>query len=214
MGYQRRSKDSGDGDSKMFFHYHPALETKMISSVRDHNVVQLFLEKANVIWHKAHDKMKEILKTMDSRFPGAYNSVFKTGEHEIHLTLRFLKYKTQKITEKIARSHFDVGTCTLAIAESHPGLRIGSCESNLTPVTHQFKKAAFFLAQNFEAMVGKESELLPGWHDVVQVNENQDRWAIVAFAELPNTTGASKEDTHKNPGLNTTLYNEKNEQKK
>jgi isopenicillin N synthase-like dioxygenase len=201
MGYQRRSQESGDGDSKEFFHYHPFLEGMFQPSVRDNIVVQKFLKKANVIWRKAYDKLGFILKEMNKKFPGTYDHVFKTREEPIHLTLRFLKYDLQSPAEKIARSHFDVGTCTLAIAESHPGLRIGSQEATLKPVTHKPGSAVFFLAQNFEAMLGTGSNLLPAWHDVVQINTDKERWAIVVFADLPNNVGASKEATHKDPAL-------------
>lgn len=90
---------------------------------------------------------------------------------------------------------------TLALAESAPGLRIGSVPQDLTPIDHHDGQAVFFLGGNFQAVLG-DTDLKPGWHDVVQQGEasphqSYARWAIVAFIDGHAAEGAPEEMTHK-----------------
>ena len=122
----------------------------------------------------------------------------------VHITLRFLKYDFPESKHKLARSHFDVGSCTLALAESGPGLRIGRNEDSLSLITHKNNTAVFFLSKNFESMLGKGSGLLPGWHDVIQMEKRLvgapvQRWSIVAFMDVVGATGGTIEEMHENP---------------
>lgn len=206
MGYTRKHRGNGDGDTKQFVHYHPALEEKYKPLMKKNPCVRRFFERARPIWQKAHDRLHYILKGMEEVFPGAHDRVFgvKEGQKK-HITLRFLKYDIQHAGEKLARSHFDVGSCTFALAESRPGLRIGSRESNLKSVVHREKSAIFFLSKNYEAMIGKDSGLLPGWHDVVPLNKGQlgesvQRWSVVVFFDTIGATGGTKRETHQDPG--------------
>jgi hypothetical protein len=95
---------------------------------------------------------------------------------------------------------FYCSSFTLAIAESCPGLRIGSKPENLKEVTHQDGKAVFFLGGNFKNLI-PTSELLPGWHDVIMVNkenvgESHVRWAIVMFTDGHSAQAPSRGDLH------------------
>ena len=204
MGFYVRDRKKGHGDTKVFFHYHPILKKKFPDLIKNNKAIGRFFEHADALWIKSHDRVKKILLSLEDRFPGAHDRVFKTSKgQEVHLTLRFLKYDIKRPGIKLARSHLDVGVCTLALGESDPGLRIGTCEEDLKLVKHEPGKAIFFLSKNVEQLLGKKSTLKPGWHDVIPVNINPEkpvqRWAIVAFFDAQGATGGTIEETHTNP---------------
>ena len=104
-----------------------------------------------------------------------------------HGGLDFLRYDIPAAKAKLVRSHFDVGSCTLALAESAPGLRI-EVEKKHWLILNIKTKQRFSLIKNFEAMLGYESGLLPGWHDVTQMEKRLlgvpvQRWSIVVFVD-------------------------------
>jgi isopenicillin N synthase-like dioxygenase len=198
MGYKERKKKNGDGDTKVFFHYHPALTYKFKDLMKKEPVVANFFKKADKIWRKAYDTVYKITKGLEDLYPNANKSIFDTGDQPVHITLRFLSYDIPESKEKMARSHYDVGCCTLAIAESEPGLRIGKNEKNLKPVNHKDKEAIFFLSKNMESMMGKNSGFVPAWHDVVHPNTSniKKRLALVAFVETTDGDGGTMEENH------------------
>jgi hypothetical protein len=115
--------------------------------------------------------------------------------------LRFLRYSWSKSGKYLAKPHFDAGSFTLAIAESEPGLRIGSCPENLQLVAHKEKEAIFMLSSNFKKLMDTD-QLSPGWHDVIQLNETiigkpYARWAIVAFIDGHDVEALPRSETHK-----------------
>lgn len=186
-------------DSKDFFHYHPALLEKYASFLDQNPVVSEFVHKANPIWEAAHQTVRNILKTFETNHPGISAKIFDT-EH-VHILIRFLKYNWQESGEFLAKPHFDAGSFTLAIAESCPGLRIGSGPDNLEPVEHRPGEALFMLSSNYEKVIETDT-LTPGWHDVIQVDKTQigkpfARWAIVAFIEAHGVEALSRTETHK-----------------
>lgn len=194
----RNPEESGYGDKKDFFHYHPHLVDKFKSFIEGHAVVNSFISKADKIWHLAASTVKNILLSLETYYPGIYNKVFETKEP--HLVLRFLSYEWDNTQEVLAKPHFDAGSFTLAIAESGPGLRIGSNPDNLKAITHQEGKAVFFLGYNFKNLI-PSSELLPGWHDVFMVNkenvgESHVRSAIVMFIDAHDVEAPSRGDLH------------------
>lgn len=89
----------------------------------------------------------------------------------------------------------------LAIAESCPGLRIGSCPENLQLVPHTKENAIFMLASNFKSIMNTD-DFSAGWHDVVQLEETYigkpfSRWAVVAFIEAHGVKALPRTETHK-----------------
>ena len=187
-------------DSKDFFHYHPAILDREKDFIESNPIVKDFLYKAQPIWELTSRVVKNILQTLEPEFPGLHDKIFETDE-EVHILLRFLKYEWTASQKYLAKPHFDAGSCTLAIAESSPGLRIGSCPEDLTLVAHKPENAIFMLASNFHKVMETE-KLLPGWHDAIQLNETMigkpyARWAVVAFIEAHNVEALSKSETHK-----------------
>lgn len=200
VGYKHRdASDHMYNDSKEFFHFHPALFDYYPDFLKANPVVSAFAEKAKPIWDLVHSTMKKILEQFEVDFPGVVNKVFATKYP--HILLRFLKYEWDESGEYLAKPHFDAGSCTLAIAESCPGLRIGSCPENLKLIEHKAESAIFMLSSNFQKILDT-SHFSPGWHDVIQLDKAQigksyARWAIVAFIEAHSVEALPREETHK-----------------
>jgi isopenicillin N synthase-like dioxygenase len=200
VGFKHRDpNDHMYNDSKDFFHFHPALFHKYPDFLEKHPVLKDFANKAKPIWDAAYETVSCVLKTFEPAFPGVWAKIFDTDM--VHVQLRFLKYYWQESGAHLAKPHFDAGSFTLAIAESSPGLRIGSSPDNLTPVEHKPDNAVFMLSSNYQKVMTTD-QLFPGWHDVIQVNETLigkpcARWAVVAFIEAHGVEALSRTETHK-----------------
>lgn len=202
VGYKHRA--SGDhvyNDNKDFFHYHPALHDRYRDFLGQNPVVQDFVNRARPIWELAYEAIHRALECFEGDFPGAVARVFET--ENVHLLLRFLRYEWNESGEYLAKPHFDAGACTLAIAESCPGLRIGSCPEDLKPVTHLPNHALLMLSSNYRQILPSE-DFLPGWHDVIQTDQSRigqsfSRWAVVAFVDAHGVEARPRSETHKWP---------------
>lgn len=197
----REPTEDGYGDKKDFFHYHPRLLEEYRQFAAENLVVGRFMTAVDKIWRLAAEATKNVLLSLESYSPGVCGKVFDTDEP--HLVLRLLRYQwdhTQN-QELLAKPHFDAGSFTLAIAESSPGLRIGSGPHDLKCVSHHPGQAIFMLAVNAQELMARE-ELLPGWHDVTMTNKENigqtyTRWAIVMFIEGHSMTSTSRNETHR-----------------
>jgi len=201
VGFKHRQDSHGIySDNKDFFHFHPAIFTSGYESfLKEHPVVNDFLLKAQPIWELTHKTLHNILSVFEKKFPGTINKVFDNKNP--HILLRFLKYEWQDSGKYLAKPHFDAGSFTLAIAESGPGLRIGSNPENLKEVDHKEGEAVFMLSSNFKKIMDT-NELSAGWHDVIQCDESLigksfARWAVVAFIEASGVEALPKTETHK-----------------
>ncbi len=186
-------------DSKDYFHYHPMLLTVYADFLQEHPQIADFLAQADVIWHEVYRTAYEVLQSFEVDFPGICDRVFATDYP--HIVLRFLRYEIQDAGKYLAKPHFDAGAFTLALAESYPGLRIGTCPQDLTIVEHHDGQAIFMLSSNFRK-VWDTDLFLPGWHDVVQVDpaaigQSVTRWAIVAFLDAAEVEAQPRSETHR-----------------
>ncbi len=200
IGFKHRdSSDDIYNDSKDFFHFHPAILGKYADFLKENLVVGDFITKANVIWDLTYHTVLNIITLLNNTYPGVKDNIFNTDD--VHIILRFLKYNWDTSAKYLAKPHFDAGSFTLAIAESSPGLRIGSGPLDLQLVTHNAQQAIFMLSSNFKKIMPAEN-LKAGWHDVVQLDDNYigkpyARWAIVAFIEGHSVTALPRTETHK-----------------
>lgn len=201
VGYRKRiESDHIYNDNKEFFHYHPAILERYPYFVEENATVCEFLNKANGIWKATFHSTKQILSNFNAFYPGAYDKIFKTDH--IHIILRFLKYDWKNSGKYLAKPHYDAGSFSLAIAESCPGLRIGSGPENLEIVEHRPGEAIFMLSSNFKKVLTDAEHLSAGWHDVIQLDEQQlgkpfARWAVVAFIEAHGVEALPRTETHK-----------------
>lgn len=202
IGFVHRDpKDHMYNDSKDFFHFHPAIFRHYGTFIQEHPVVRSFLEAALPIWDATRKTVHTLLSVLEEAYPGTISRVFG-GMGEEHIMVRFLKYNWQKSGKYLAKPHFDAGSFTLAMAESTPGLRIGAAPDDLKPVTHAEHQALFMLSSNVDKAFGTSTDLPPGWHDVVQLNDKMigqplARWAIVAFIDAKEVETVSRDETHK-----------------
>ncbi|MBM3468773.1 MAG: hypothetical protein FJX71_05020 [Alphaproteobacteria bacterium] len=200
VGFKRRNSDDHIyNDNKDFFHFHPAIFKKYGPFLKENPVVNDFVTKAQPIWDLAYKTVYQILKSLELKFPHLTSKVFDTDL--VHIQLRFLKYEWRESGKNLAKPHFDAGSFTLAISESCPGLRIGSCPDDLQLITHKDGHAIFMLSSNHKTIMDTD-ELKPGWHDVIQIDETVigsplSRWAIVAFIEAHGVAALSRTETHK-----------------
>jgi len=197
-GFVRRDpKDPVKDDYKEYFNYHGAILDRYPEFLAEQPVVRDFVEKALPIWLEAQKRVREVMITFEGQYPGITERFFSKEEPEI--LLRFLKYNWKEAGEYLAKPHYDVGSCTLAIAESAPGLRIGSCTADLAPVTHTSEEAIFMMGKNFPKIT--DDTFLPSWHDVVQVDKTTigqpfARWAVVCFFEVEGLGADPHDKTH------------------
>lgn len=200
VGFKHRDpNDHMYNDSKDFFHFHPAIFQKYPDFLKQHPIVNEFMIKAQYIWDLVYQTMAQLLNYFESENPGLSSKVFD-AEYP-HILVRFLKYNWEESGKYLAKPHFDAGSFTLGIAESCPGLRIGSNPDNLKLVEHKENHAIFMISSNFRKIMQNE-DLFPGWHDVIQLDESYigkpyARWAIVAFIEADGVEALPRSETRK-----------------
>ncbi len=200
IGFKHRDPDNDIyNDSKDFFHFHPLIFDRYEEFIHKHSILNQFLKLALPLWEAAYDSVYEILSLFEKDCPGTISQIFETPEP--HIILRFLKYNWSDSGKYLAKPHFDSGSFTLAIAESCPGLRIGTHPADLEIVKHAPNQAIFMISSNFKKVIDTD-KLSPGWHDVIQMDEEKigksfSRWAIVAFIDGHNVESLSRSETHK-----------------
>ena len=200
VGYRRKHKEmSGLDDNKEYFHYNRYAEQEFKTLLEDNDPkITDFLASAKQIYEESERVMKEILKIFDYEFPGLYHTFCPEKAHP-RFYLRFLKYEPTCKENFLAKGHYDLGGCTLALAESAPGLRMGKNEETLKEVEHKERHAVFMPGLLFPAITSHE--FVPAWHDVVQKStdthsEDVARWAIVFFADPVQKKKTTWKDRH------------------
>lgn len=187
IGYELKSRKQGNKDDKEFFHYNPNLEEQLpeLTSSREPKI-KYFLDAARHVYSGMKKSALELACALETVSPGTINKFFPPGQPE-HFYLRFLAYKPVDDGKKLANGHYDQSPWTLAMAESKPGLRIGTQE-NPQPVIRKANHAKLFCGPNAKHTIPQElyQDFKPGFHDVVEADKEEfrpgiPRWAIVAF---------------------------------
>lgn len=191
-------------DNKDIFHFgsmsRQVIESRI--SGRMPRDMKLFLDVAEEIYWAGQRSKRTALEALDQRKAGLVG-ILQSERNTLNDVLRFITYYPNE--EKLAKGHYDRSTCTLAIGESHEGLRIttgqngltvnadeaylADLESRLKPVEHRDHEAKFFLGAGWNRLPGQykagNEELELGWHDVIpsdkQVDQKVMRWAVVMF---------------------------------
>lgn len=185
IGYVRRKKRNGYYDNKRLIHYSPLLEDKT-ACIQDGRV-DPFLRYARQIYQESCTTLDRILSALSLKYPSIRDKFYDNSVHP-RFFLRFVAYDPETKGGYIATNHIDSGGITIAIAESTPGLRIGSKDGPKTMIDHHDGKVIFMPGCTFNDAT--EEEFLPqAWHDVIQTNSELcsngiARWAIVFFADL------------------------------
>jgi len=202
VGYMRtqgeKDEEYGHYDHKEFFHYHPEFREQFNEAILQEPKLKALTDAAHTIFEHAEESVCSVLSELDATFPGLYTS-FVDPARPLDRALRFLKYDAQGKGKFLARAHYDRGGCTLALAESAPGLRIGTNDATLTEVVHQDQTAIFMPGFHFPDLTG--GEIPAAWHDVIQssedtLSEDAARWAIVYFVHAYDRTAPTSEQVH------------------
>lgn len=200
LGFVHRDpEDHLYNDSKDFFHYHPIIEKQYADFIQQNPVIENFLKNAAPLWEAVYQTTKAILSFFEADYPGTLAKIFDSQTP--HILLRFLRYDYATSGLYLAKPHFDSGSFTLAIAESSPGLRIGTYPDDLELVTHEEDNAIFMVSSNFRKIINND-KLKPAWHDVIQSDLSKrdhpfSRWALVAFVDGHSVESLSRHETHK-----------------
>ena len=201
VGYMKRQHKNGDYDEKEYFHYNRYAEVEFAKLAEETGPkASEFFKCARYIYGSAEFIIGRVIKAFDAEFPGMYEKFFPLNAFP-HFYLRFLKYNVMGEGNFLAGAHYDQGACTLALAESAPGLRIGRNEATLKDVEHKDGTVIFMPGLQFHLFTSEE--FTPAWHDVVQksehtLNKEVARWAIVFFADPVRDKRQTKwEDRHR-----------------
>lgn len=198
-GYVRRRQKFGHLDEKEYFHFNRYALSGFDSLVQVSNIkVRDFFDMAYRVYVLAEKTVYKVLEEFDTEFPGIHKKFFPARAHP-RFYLRFLKYNIQDRGDFLAKGHYDQGGCTLALAESAPGLRIGRGESDLTDVKRKEGHVVFMPGFLFPRHTSKD--FFPAWHDVIQkstdaYNADTARWAIVFFADPYKKTKTKWAERH------------------
>ncbi len=207
-GYVRKNADSSshDNDNKHYFHMTPDLWERFQPISLEGR--KLPFESKLLIWnsHYVYQSLgKAALQKyieLETDFPllkGIHFPSNGTLQHK----LRLVAYQGGK-DKTLAAGHYDKGTGTIAVAESHGGLRVGHSPKDLQLVERDQFEPIFFhgygwhqLAEMLDVKTGRRA----AWHDVIdtgeRVREDVMRWAMIYFLDPANIyLESTKEQTH------------------
>lgn len=130
-GYSHTSATMGGNtidtskDNKHIFHYTPDVmqQWHRLSRSQRSQVLDEFVDKAQQLWFEAAKTTKVELERFEEFLPGIVALHFPPDGATNH-HLRFLAYEPG-VDGVLARGHYDKSTATIALAESHGGLRLG-----------------------------------------------------------------------------------------
>jgi isopenicillin N synthase-like dioxygenase len=198
VGYKLYKRDLGNTDNREYFHYHAAADERFAAGVEKISQLKKLLGAMKPIYQEASNALSKVMLQFETKFPGIHEKFFPKG-HYPRFYLRFLKYDRLTPGEFLAKGHYDRGSCTLALAESAPGLRMGLNEQTLHDVIHDEGRALFMPGLKFAEVTS--NEFPPTWHDVVQktdigYREDIARWAIVFFADCSSMKDVTYEQAH------------------
>lgn len=188
IGYWTRRRSEGHADDRGYFHYSEAADKLFRPKGQDCPELIAFMDAAKVVHTSAAHTMHEVVHVIDEQHPGLEQALFNPGNgRELRLPLRFLAYTQSEPGNFLAIGHYDRGACTLAVAESAPGLRIGKTPETVKEVAHEPGYGLFFPGIHLQEFTNET--FAPSWHDVVQKDQDAfqtayARWAVVLFASV------------------------------
>ncbi len=198
VGYKKYRRELGHTDNREYFHYNEHADERFKETMVIYPELSSLIQSAKGIYQEAKLTLEQVVVCFEERFPGIYQQFFPTGQLP-NFYLRLLKYDRMKPGEFLAKGHYDRGGCTLALAESAPGLRMGHDDTDLREVVHTDGQALFMPGITFREVTSDEYP--PTWHDVVQKGEDVyspeiARWAVVFFAGTTIKRKITYEEAH------------------
>ena len=176
-------------DKKEVFHYTPDI-TRVIGVLAAHDrplALQRFDAAAQAVWETAATAARTKLQELAAEYPLVegihFNPDGATNNH-----LRFLAYYGNG-EQELAAGHYDKSTLTIALAESHGGLRLAERPQDLSLLERDPTQPVIFHGRGWLKLMeqlGSTSNRVPAWHDVVEVDglgvkDDILRWALIYF---------------------------------
>ena len=225
-------------DRKEFFHYTPDMLTEL-QAIHEANgwgdlppELQRFLELAQPIHERGTEIRADCFYAMEDHvaFKGITKSLISDPDWRNNSPLRILAYHTDSTTQSLGQLHRDKGTATLALDESHDGLRVStgvdaeydelsggyvlrnkteaSSDENMVLVERLRGQAAFFTADGMRRETGIDHPAVePTYHDIIKVGDKEyipgrvGRYAVILFMNPPSGTFSSKASNHGAEGV-------------
>ncbi len=187
-GYLHRT---GEGhDYKSFFHYRPRLRGLLADSAVECAEQNRWLADMHLLHQMCCDKIREFAEVVDGAYPGAraiaaLDDCEDMFGHERHV-LRLLRYEKHQSTDGVVgKKHSDRGLLTLAVSESHRGLRLFDEHDN--PQMYEAVPGMALCFPGLKMQRVSSGLVTPMPHDVIddtiQGNPGHGRESIVFFAQ-------------------------------
>lgn len=166
------------------------------------------LQKQGALLHGlARIAVEKTLTLVEEKHPGLSRLITRADLQ--NSPMRSLRYHPGQ-TEVLAEGHYDKGSTTLQLADSHPGLRIRNLATGQMELVHtKAHESPFFVSGMWRhENAFPDSDLSPGWHDVIDTDtglltgrtlpgSNIARWAIIFFVSCKNIgVVTDKKSTH------------------
>lgn len=198
-GYVHKNRN----DIKDVFHMTQALQQDWVLERYKLPGISLeFLERATDAYYSLAGSTRAKYQELEEEFPGITGIHFpRSGK--MRNVLRFLAYRGS-VGHLLSHGHYDKGSGTIAVAESHGGLRLGFGEDDLELLADRQGQPIFFhgygwhqLAEMLDIQTGRRA----AWHDVIDIGERVDeetlRWALIYFIDPANMyLKSTQEQTH------------------
>lgn len=168
-------------DNKWFFHYRRSLEDRLQEHGVDTTMHTFFLDRARELHLHCHHMMKAIGLALDGLHPDLEFARHLTEAEDADLNvLRLLSYDKGS---DIGKAHTDLSALTFHLAESRPGLRIGS--EPRQPYKAEPNKILVFNSIKIQRLSKGRLPAVP--HDIVDddIAATEGRWSVVYFAHFP-----------------------------
>ena len=186
--HDRADPDIGEYDNKHKFHMTQALAEafRLTQWTRGFpSETRRFLALAEDLHLALAEAGKAKYQALEEDIPGITALHFpRSGQLATHT--RFLAYEPGRST--LAEAHYDKSTGTIAVAESHDGLRIGTGNEDLRLIERDQFQPLFFPGFGYHQLaeiMDRDVSRRAGWHDVIdtqkRVTDTIARWAIVNF---------------------------------
>lgn len=198
VGYNFRERKLGNTDDREYVHYHEDAEKGFTEARKQQPELDALLTAMKPIYRESLKVAKKVIAEFEHEFPGISNKFFPE-QVPPKCYLRLVAYNRHEPGDFLAIGHYDRGSYTLALAESSPGLRIGTSPEKVTPVTHKPEQAFFFPGIRFSEVTN--NTYVAGWHDVIQkasdaFSDKYTRWALVLFIDSQEMTYVTWEQAH------------------
>lgn len=179
-GYMRETKKRAFDSDKEIFHYSPDFDGSIDPTIAKRREVRRVMAATSTLFNAVE---AAVLRPIEAacRLAGVPTTALIEGDRLRSAALRVVRYDLLPVGGQHIPPHYDQGTFTACVFDSHPGLRLYP-EGEPELVALDGEVGVLLTGMNFELESGGSTP--PTWHDVVQVGE-ENRTSILFFADPP-----------------------------